>query len=161
MKKKDLSRFDKTKDTLKMEDFIVNYLNDGNYVKCSRLTHRQLKSFNNPYVLALSFEFVATNAELVLANKILLVMDCYGHIAPYLNPHILKKIESLGSIEKQIIELKKIRINKLSELVSIWGKMQVLLYEKDQIEGTITILEEINRYAKISELGGKDYVKKY
>ena len=39
--------------------------------------------------------------------------------------------------------------------------MQILLYQKDQIEGTINILEEINRSSKINELGGKTYVKKY
>ena len=37
----------------------------------------------------------------------------------------------------------------------------MLLYEKEQIEGTIEILNEINRSSKVDELGGKSYVKKY
>ena len=161
MKKKNLSKFDKTKDTIKIRDFVVQYLNDGISVDCHKLTHKNLKSFNNPYVIAVSFDFASSNVELILTNKILLVSDYYGNIAPYINPHELKKLENLGSIEEQIIELKKIRINQLSKLLSLWGKMQVLLYEKSRIEGTIVILEEINRQSKIDELGGKNYVKKY
>ncbi len=161
MKKKNLSRFDKVKDTMRMEDFVIQYLNDGVYVDCYKLTHKQLKSFNNPYVVAVSYEFADANIELILTNKILLVSDRYGNIAPYINPRELKRLETLGSIEDQITELKKVRINQLSKLVNLWGQMQILLYEKDQIEGTIGILEEINRSSKVDELGGKTYVKKY
>ena len=161
MKKKNLSRFDKVKDMIRMEEFVIQYLNDGVYVDCHKLTHKQLKSFNNPYVVAVSYEFVDANIELVLTNKILLVSDHHGNIAPYINPQELRRLKNLGSIEDQITELKKVRINQLSKLVSLWGQMQVLLYEKNQIEGTIEILEEVNRSLKADELGGKTYVKKY
>ena len=161
MKKKNLSRFDKIKDTIKMEDFVIRYLNDEVYVECYKLTYKQLKSFDNPYVVTVSYEFAETNIELILSNKILLVSDRFGNIAPYINPLELKKLESLDLIEEEIKKIKKIRINQLSKLVNLWGQMQILLYQKDQIEGTINILEEINRSSKINELGGKTYVKKY
>ena len=161
MKKKKLDRFDKTKDTIKMEEFVIQYLNDGHYVDCNNLTHKHLKSFDNPYVLALSFEFVSANIELVFTNKILLVSDCHGDVAPYINPQELRRLGSLGTVENQITELKKVRIYQLSELINLWGRMQMLLYEKEQIEGTIEILNEINRSSKVDELGGKRYVKKY
>ena len=154
MKKKNLSRFDKIKDTIKMEEFVIRYLNDGVYVECYKLTHKQLKSFDNPYVVTVSYEFAEANIELILSNKILLVSDRFGNIAPYINPLELKRLESLDLIEEEIKKIKKIRIN-------LWGQMQILLYQKDQIEGTINILEEINRSSKINELGGKTYVKKY
>ena len=120
-----------------------------------------MKSFDNPYVLALSFEFVSANIELVFTNKILLVSDCHGDVAPYINPQELRRLGSLGTVENQITELKKVRIYQLSELINLWGRMQMLLYEKEQIEGTIEILNEINRSSKVDELGGKSYVKKY
>ena len=161
MKKKNLSRFDKVKDTMRMEEFVIQYLNDGVYVDCHKLTHKHLKSFDNPYVLALSFEFVSSNIELVLTNKIVLVSDRHGDVAPYINPKELRRLENLGTIENQITELKKVRIYQLSELINLWGRMQMLLYEKNQIEGTLGILKEINRSSKVDELGGKSYVKKY
>ena len=46
-------------------------------------------------------------------------------------------------------------------MVNLWGQMQIKKKKKDQIEGTIGILEEINRSSKVDELGGKTYVKKY
>ena len=161
MNKKDLSRFDKTKDTIKMENFICQYLNNGIYIDCRRLTHKQLKLFDNPYVVSIPFQFAAANTELILSSKILLVYDSWGNIAPYINPLDLKKIEKLNEIEQQIANLKKTSINQLSQLVNLWGRMQLLLYEKNQIEETIAILEEIDKYSKIEQLGGKKYVKKY
>ena len=119
MKKKNLSHFDKIKDTIKMEDFVIRYLNDGVYVECYKLTHKQLKSFDNPYVVTVSYEFAETNIELILSNKILLVSDRFGNIAPYINPLELKRLESLDLIEEEIKKIKKIRINQLSKLVNL------------------------------------------
>ncbi len=161
MSKKNLSRFDKIKDTIKIEDFIIQYLNDGVYTSCHKLSHKQLKFFNNPYVIAISYEYASSNMELILSNKILLVRDSFGNVAPYINPKELKRLEKMGSIDEQINALKKERINQLSELIKLWSKMQVLLYEKGQIESTIGMLEEIKKGSKVSELGGESYVKKY
>ena len=43
MNRKNLEKFDKTKDTIKIEGFVVYYLNDDVLVKCRRLTHKDLK----------------------------------------------------------------------------------------------------------------------
>ena len=161
MSKKNLEKFDKTKNTMKIEDFVVNYLNDGVLIKCRRLTHKDLKNFNNPYVMAVSYEFASSNKELVLTNKIILVIDSHGHVAPYINPNELKRIQSLPAIDEQIAKLKKNRIYQLTKLVNLWSEMQLLLYEKKQIEETINLLQEINKNSKVEELGGKKYVKKY
>ena len=74
MSRKNLEKFDKTKDTIKMEDFVVHYLNDDVLVKCRRLTHKDLKRFDNPYVVTVSYEFASANIELILTNKIILVL---------------------------------------------------------------------------------------
>ncbi len=161
MSRKNLEKFDKIKDTIKMEDFVVHYLNDDVLIRCRKLTHKDLKSFNNPYVVTVSYEFASTNIELVLTNKIILVVDRLGHIAPYINPNELKKIKSLGIIDEQIAKLKKIRINQLSKLISLWSEMQMLLYERKKIEGTIELLREIKKQSSIEQLGGISYVKKY
>ena len=159
--KKNLNIFDKKKDTISITDFVTYYLNDGQIIDCHKLTHRDLKSFNNPYVLTVSYEFASTNRELILTNKIILVTDRYNNIAPYVNPNELRKLEKLDTIDEQIKILKKVRLDQLSKLIGLWSQMQVLLYEKKQIEMTINLLEEINNLSKIDELGGKNYVKKY
>ena len=37
----------------------------------------------------------------------------------------------------------------------------IIIVWKKQIEGTIELLEEINRHSKVEQLGGKSYVKEY
>ena len=159
--RKNLDIFDKRKDTVSITDFVTHYLNDGKLIDCKKLTHRDLKSFNNPYVVTVSYEFAATNRELILVNKIILVIDRYNNIAPYVNPDELRKLEKLNSINEQIKELKKVRINQLAKLIDLWGPMQILLYEKRQIELILNLLQEINNQSKIYELRGKSYAKKY
>ena len=161
MGKNNLEKLDRNKNAIKMENFVTNYLNDGVLIKCRRLTHKDLKSFNNPYVVTVSYEFASSNIELVLTNKIILVIDCYGHIAPYINPKELKRIQNLGCIDEQILKLKKVKINQLSKLISLWSEMQLLLFERKVIEDTISLLEEINKKSKVEQLGGKSYVKEY
>ena len=161
MSRKNLEKFDKTKDTIKMEDFVIHYLNDDVLIKCRKLTHKDLKSFNNPYVVTVSYEFASANMELILTNKIILVIDRLGHVAPYINPNELKKIQNLDVVDEQIAKLKKVRINQLKKLISLWSDMQMLLYEKRSIEATISLLEEIKKQSRIEQLGGKSYVKEY
>ena len=161
MGKNNLEKLDRSKHAIKMEDFVTNYLNDGILLKCRRLTHKDLKSFNNPYVLSVSYEFASSNVELILTNKIILVADCYGNIAPYINPKELKRIQNLDNIDEQIKKLKKLRINQLTHLMKLWSDMQLLLFEKKIIEDTISLLEEINKKSKIEQLGGRSYVKEY
>ena len=102
MSRKNLERFDRIKDTIKMEDFVVHYLNDDVLIRCRKLTHKDLKKFNNPYVVTVSYEFASANMELIFSNKIILVVDILGHMAPYINPNELKKIQSLNTIDEQI-----------------------------------------------------------
>ena len=161
MSKNNLEKLDRSKYTISMKEFVIKYLNDGVDVDCYSLKHKHLRSFENPYVLSVSFEFASTNIELILSHKILLVSDRYGNIAPYINPKELRRIQNLGNIDEQIMKLKKVKINQLSKLISLWSEMQLLLYEKKQIEGTIELLEEINRHSKVEQLGGKSYVKEY
>ena len=158
--KKNLEKFDKKKDTIRMDQFVIHYLNDGVPVDCKKLTHRDLKGFNNPFVVTVSYEFASANIELILTNKILLVVDRYGNIAPYINAIDLKKMGKLETIEEQLDILRKTRINELSQLVKIWSKIQLLNYDKEQIELTMQILRDVNS-SKLSELGGNNYVKKY
>ena len=161
MGKNNLEKLDRNRHTIKMEDFITNYLNDGVILKCRRLTHKDLKRFDNPYVLSVSYEFASSNIELILTNKIILVIDCYINVAPYINPKELKRIQNLDSINEQIKELKKERIDQLSKLISLWSKIQLLLFEKKGIEDTLCLLVEVNKKSKVEQLGGKSYVKKY
>lgn len=161
MGKRNLDYVDKFKNTIRMEEFITLYLNDGNFIECKNLTHKELKSFNIPYVICVSYDFADANKELVLNGKIILVRDRNNNIAPYINPIELKKINSLEAIGEQIKNLKKQRIKYTSKLVELWNKLQMLSYQQQEISDTIAILEEVNRQSSIEQLGGKSYVKKY
>ena len=159
--KKNLGNFDKYKDTIRMDTFVSLYLNDGNFIECKNLTHKELKMFDIPYVISVSYDFVEANKELVLNGKIILVRDRSNNLAPYINPIELRKLNNLKNIEEQINNLKKQRIKYTSKLVELWSKLQMLLYQQQEISDTITILEEVNRQSSIEQLGGKSYVKKY
>ena len=126
MGKNNLEKLDRSKHTISMKDFVIKYLNDGVEVDCYALKHRNLRSFGNPYVLSVSFEFASSNIELILSHKILLVSDRYGNVVPYINPKELKRIQNLGSIDEQIIKLKKVRINQLSKFISLCSKIQLI-----------------------------------
>ena len=159
--KKNLGNFDKYKDTIRMDTFVSLYLNDGNFIECKNLTHKELKMFDIPYVINVSYDFVEANKELVLNGKIILVRDRSNNLVPYINPIELRKLNNLKNIEEQINNLKKQRIKYTSKLVELWSKLQMLLYQQQEISDTITILKEVNRQSSIEQLGGKSYVKKY
>ena len=161
MKKRNLDYVDKFRDTIKMDDFITFYLNDGNFIECKNLTHKELKMFDIPYVISVSYDFADANKELVLNGKIILVRDKHGNVAPYINPMELRKIGSLDNINEQIIDLRKLKVKYMAKAVSIWNDLQILLHQHHEIMHTIAILEEINKQSSIEQLGGKSYVKKH
>ena len=160
MSKKNLKKLDRLKNAISIEDFVIQYLNDGVLIKCRRLTHKDLKHFDISYVVTVPFEYVSSNIELVLTNKIILVIDRYGNVAPYINPNELKRLENMNIVEFQLAKLKKVKFG-LYGLAKMWSDLQLLLYEKKQIDETIAILKNINLYSKLEEIGGRIYVKKY
>lgn len=160
MSKKNFKKIDRVKNTIPIEDFVVQYLNDGVLIKCRRLSHKDLKFFSNPYVVSVPFEFASSNIELVFTNKLILVSDRFGNIVPYINPFELKRLERMPIIVEEYEKLKKLKF-KLYKLENLWCELQVLLYEKKQIEETLSILRDIKKIKKIEELGGKKYVKEY
>ena len=161
MGKRSLDYVDKFRDTIRMDDFITFYLNDGNFIECKNLTHKELKMFDIPYVISVSYDFADTNKELVLNGKIILVRDRNNNIVPYINPIELKKINSLEDINGQIEELRTKRVKYMAEMIELWSKKKVLSYQYNEIMDTIAILEEIDKQSSIEQLGGRSYVKKY
>ena len=151
MSKNNLNKLDRYKNSITMDEFITYYLNDGMKLKC-KLSHKDLKSFNNPYLIGISYEFASANIELVLTNKIVLVIDKYNHVAPYINPLELKKIEQYRELTKQLKYLSGENL-----------KDQLLAYQLSEIEKTIQILRLINKESYIDEFieGDEDYVKKH
>lgn len=161
MGKRNLDYVDKFKNTIRMDDFIRLYLNDGIFIECKNLTHKELKMFDIPYVISVSYDFADANREMVLNGKIILVRDKNNNIAPYINPIELKKINSLEDINEQIDELRTQKVKYMAKMVELWSKKQVLLHQYNEIMDTIAILEEINKQSSIEQLGGISYVKKH
>lgn len=159
MSRKNLEKLDRNKNVISIEEFVTYYLNDGIPISCKKLTHKDLKSFGNPYVVTVSFEFASSNIELVFSNKLLLVKDGHHNLAPYINPFEIRKVQNLDLIDEEIGKLKKERIYQLSLILEHWNKLQVLLHRKCQIEQTIKLLEEINKKDTLE--GMRSYVKKY
>ena len=161
MKKRNLGYVDKYKDTIRMDVFISSYLNDGNFIECKNLTHKELKTFDIPYVINVSYDFVNANREMVLNGKIILVRDKNNNIAPYISPIELRKLNDLENINAQIDDLQNQMIKCSLESIDLLSKLQMLLHQQHEIMDTIDILEEINRQSSIEQLGGISYVKKY
>ncbi len=161
MKKRNLGYVDKYKDTIRMDVFISSYLNDGNFIECKNLTHKELKTFAIPYVISVSYDFVSANREMVLNGKIILVRDKNNNIAPYISPIELRKLNDLENINAQIDDLQNQMIKCSLESIDLLSKLQMLLHQQHEIMDTIEILEEINRQSSIEQLGGISYVKKY
>ena len=155
MGKRSLDYVDKFRDTIRMDDFITFYLNDGNFIECKNLTHKELKMFDIPYVISVSYDFADANKELVLNGKIILVRDRNNNIVPYINPIELKKINSLEDINGQIEELRTKRVKYMAEMIELWSKKKVLSYQYNEIMDTIAILEEIDKQSSIEQLGGR------
>ena len=71
-------------DVISLRDFLSNYCNLDVFNDGIKLTHRDLKLFNFPNVVAVGFDKVQTD-DIKMGN-IILVRDSYKNIAPYRNP---------------------------------------------------------------------------
>lgn len=149
MSKNNLKKIDRVKNSISMEEFLTHYLNDGIKIEC-KLSHKDLKKFNNPYLMCVSYEFASANIELVLTNKIILVSDRYSNIAPYINPLELRKLEQYQELTNQLKYLSGENL-----------KDKLLLYQLSEIEKTIQLLKLINKDIEQFIEGNDIYVKKY
>ncbi len=154
---KNFKKLDRNKNVIPIDQFIINYLNDGVFLTCNDLTHKDLKKFSNPYVISVPFEYADACVELIYTGDIILVRDILGNIAPYINPNNLKILYQIDSVEKEISEIYKKRI-EITSLLSEWQKLQKLLFDLNRIKETKELLEDLKLYKQeMREKDGKKY----
>lgn len=122
---------------LTMSDFIEIYLNNGTYTESDRditkkLTHKAFRSFNNPYVVSISFDYADSNPELIWNGLLLLVTDCKGNLGCYLNPDELRRATEYDDVKDS---LKKLRFKN-------FGEVRLYLELINSINSVVNILKD-------------------
>ena len=87
---------------INMNEFVRNYL--GNVVNATRWRHCDLKSLEYQYVIGISNDFARENIGYVKRGYILLVLDCGGNLAAYINPKILEAYVNSSEYDVPITE---------------------------------------------------------
>jgi len=148
------------KNTITIREFVNCYLETEH--DCDNLKHVGLKSFKNPYVIGVSNDFAIKNMEYVLKNEILIVTDAYNNPAAYINPIILKQIETMEQLKYTMNILEKIRIHNIANIKKLYEEFDDLnkrmkLIKNNYLKGN-EILRKLNKKYILSEL--KKYTEK-
>ena len=111
--------------TITIREFVNKYL--GIEHECNNLKHQGLKSFNSPYIIGVSNDFASKNPEYVLKNDILVVIDSYKNPGSYINPNLLRQIETMEEYKYALSLLEKITLNDFSNLKELFVDYRDLL----------------------------------
>ena len=100
--------------------------------------------------------------EYVLKNEILIVTDAYNNPAAYINPIILKQIETMEQLKYTMNILEKIRIHNIANIKKLYEEFDDLnkrmkLIKNNYLKGN-EILRKLNKKYILSEL--KKYTEK-
>lgn len=139
--------------TISMQEFVREYL--GTEHDCENLKHIGLKSFDNPYVIGVSNNFALKNPDSVIRNEILVVIDSYGNPGTYINPKVLKNIETMEQYMITLNLLKKITIHNLNDIKRLYNEYIRVTNEIEKLQ-----TEYINNVDLIRTLDAKNLLKK-
>ncbi len=146
--------------TISISDFVSCYL--GTLHDCSQLKHQGLKSFKNPYVVGVSNNFALKNPDCVIRNEILVVIDAFGNPGSYINPDLLKNIETMEECKRVLKLLKQIKIHNFNNLEKVAHLHKLLLIRIEDLEQTYInscdLLKTLSKEHLLKEI--KSYVKK-
>ena len=145
--------------TISISDFVSCYL--GTIHDCSMLKHQGLKSFKNPYVVGVSNNFALKHPDCVIRNEILVVIDAFGNPGSYINPDLLKNIETMEECKRVLKLLNKISSHNFENIDKIAHMHKSILLRIEELEKTYInscdllktlskghLLKEIRNYAK-------------
>jgi len=145
--------------TITICEFVTEYLETNH--DCNNLKHIGLKSFNNPYVIGVSNDFAIKNMEYVLRNEILIVVDSSNNPAAYINPFLLKQIESMEQLKYTLNILGKIRLHNLENIKKLYEEYdrinkKMMVIQNNYLTGN-EILFKLNKKYILSEI--KEYIE--
>lgn len=145
-------------DGIPIESFVNYYL--GTEHNCSNLKHQGLKSFNNPYIIGVSNDFVLKYPDYIMRQELIVVIDDYGNPGTYINPINIQKIIELEICKEKIKLLEKINCHSFEEvsfLYQVW--VQIIMdiqclaglyggtYELLYLMNKTKLLKKIKKYA--------------
>ena len=101
-------KYDKTKDTISIKQFLFQYLNINS--SCIRLRHCDLKQFESPLVVTVSNDYADKNPDLIKEGFLILVLDCKKDKATYINPKCIRTLVQARTIRQRLLELEKTKV---------------------------------------------------
>lgn len=120
-------------ETISISDF-VSLL--GTEHDCNGLKHRGLKSFENPYIVGISNDFALKNPELIIKRQIFVVIDDYGNPGTYINPEILKNIETMEQYKCTLNLLGKISVHSLASINKLYEEYTKIVNKMAELQNT-------------------------
>ena len=118
--------------TISISEFVYQYL--GTDHDCTNLKHQGLKSFKNPYVVGVSNDFAHKNPDCIIRNEILVVIDSFGNPGTYINPNLLKDIETMEECKTTLKLLNKIKIYNFNDAKRLLSFHKAILLRIEELE---------------------------
>ena len=145
--------------TIKISEFVTGYL--GTEHDCSELKHQGLKSFNNPYVVGVSNDFARKNPDCVNRDEILVVIDAFGNPGSYINPNLLKNIQTMEEYKYLLLLLNKIKIHSFENAKNLAYMHKTIMLKINELErryiDSCDLLKVLSKEKILDEI--RNYVK--
>ena len=155
-------KYDKTKDTISIKQFLFQYLNINS--SCIRLRHCDLKQFESPLVVTVSNDYADKNPDLIKEGFLILVLDCKKDKATFINPKCIRTLVQARTIRERLLELEKTKVytfedykvlfDLANELEDEFSKLfRAEYYESDmqelEIMGKLGVIDKIKEQETI------------
>lgn len=147
IKKENSSKNNNYLRTITIKDFVKYYL--GTEHSCKNLKHKGLKSFNNPYVIGIPNDFAIKNPDCIVRGEIVVVLDDYNNYGTYINPILLKNIQTMEECNSIRKILNKVYVDDLSKIQELYEEslminQKILELEKSYTSG-IDLLSSLKK----------------
>lgn len=132
--------------SITIREFVNDYLEVEH--DCYGLTHRGLKTFNNPFVFGVSNEFAEKNPDCVFRKEVLVVYDSKKNKGTYLNPHFLRKLTDLETTLATIKVIGKVRIFELKDINEIYEQFKMISLEAEMLNKLYSGYYDVLKYTE-------------